>query len=103
MRHGKISYEVGMSCREKQDSDLQRGRKQLLKTTFYRTGNGSVSYKNDKLKASAPTVDRGCCSKFRACCSWIWSFMVACWRCMVAFWERIVACSKNVVHCFGNI
>ena len=33
VRHGKISYEVGMSCREKQDSDPQRGRKQLSKTT----------------------------------------------------------------------
>ena len=34
VRHGKISYEVGMSSREKQDSDLQRGRKQLSKTTL---------------------------------------------------------------------
>ena len=134
VQHGKISYEdgdvlqreAGWRPTARQETAVENDLKSypVHMVTFYRTGDGSVSYKYDKVKPSAPTADRGCCSKFRACCPWVWSSMVACWermaacwrcmvafwermvacwRCMVAFWERMVACCRNVVHCFGNI
>ena len=86
--------------------------------TFYRTGNGSVSYKYEKEKPSARTVERGWCSIIGACCFCVWSFMVACWkgmveaccrcmvgcwRCTVAFWGRMVACCRDGVHRLRNI
>ena len=97
MRHGKISYEdgdvlhreAGWQPTARQETDVENDLKSypVHMVTFYRTGNGSVSYKYDNLKPSARTVDRGC---FRACCSRIWRFKVACWGRMVACWGIVI-------------
>ena len=135
VRHGMISYEdgdvlqseAGWRPTARQETAVENDLKSypVHIVTFYRTGNGSVSYKYEKVKPSARTVDRGWCSIIGACCFCVWSFMVACWsfmvacwkrmvaacrrcmagcwRCMIDFRELIVACCRNVVHCFGNI
>lgn len=100
VRHGKISYEgrdvrqreAGWQPTARQETAVENDLKSypVHMVMFYRTGNGSVSYKYDKVKPSARTVDRGCCSKIRACCSRIWRFMVACWECMVACWGIVI-------------
>lgn len=111
VRHGKISYEDGDVLQSqaewrpttRQETAVENDLKSypVHMVTFYRTGNGSVSYKYDKVKPSARTVDRGWCSIIRACCFWVWSCMVACiWRCMVALWERMVACCRNIWRWF---
>ena len=90
MRHGKISYEdgdvvqreAGWQPTARQETAVENDLKSypVHMVTFYRTGNGSVSYKYDN-------VDRGC---FKACCCMIWRFMAACWGCMVAYWGIVI-------------
>ncbi|XP_073256458.1 uncharacterized protein [Porites lutea] len=90
VRHGKISYEdgdvvqreAGWQPTVRQETAVENDLKSypVHMVTFYRTGNGSVSYKYDN-------VDRGC---FKACCCMIWRFMAACWGCMVAYWGIVI-------------
>ena len=74
VRHAKISYKdgdvlqrgAGWRPTARQETAVENDLKSypVYMVTFYRTGNGSVSYKYDKVKPSAPTVDRGCFSEF---------------------------------------
>ena len=119
VRHGMISYEdgdvlqseAGWRPTARQETAVENDLKSypVHIVTFYRTGNGSVSYKYEKLKPSARTVDRGWCSIIEACCFCVWSFMVArwkrmvaaCWSFMVACWEHTVAaCLSFMVACW---
>lgn len=77
VRYGKISYEDedvlqrerGWRPSVKLEADVETDLKSypVLTVTFYQTGDGSITYKYDKLKPSPSTSDWG-----------IWRFMVTC-------------------------
>ena len=121
VRYGKISYEdedvvqreAGWQPTARQETAVENDLKSypVHMVTFSRTGNGSVSYKYDKVKPSARTVDRGCwptCwSNFRECCLKFmvgcWECMVGCWKCMVDCWKCMVDCWECMVDCWGIV
>ena len=95
VRYGKISYEDedvlqrerGWRPSLKLEADVETDLKSypVRTVTFYQTGDGSITYKYDKLKPSPTTSDWG-----------IWRFMVACC-------EILAQCCGILAQCLRDI
>ena len=91
----RFLMKMGMSCRKKEDGDLHLKLEADVETdlksypvrtvTYYQTGDGSITYKYDKLKPSPSTSDWG-----------IWRFMVACC-------EILAQCCGILAQCLRDI
>lgn len=95
VRYGKISYEdedVLQREREwrpslKLEADVETDLKSypVSTVTFYQTGDGSITYKYDKLKPSPRTSEVACCGIPAQCCG------------------ILAQCCRSLAQCFRDI